>query len=405
MCIRDRAATASLRSLQADRLAKKAGGDGHDSAATFLTESWDQRGLLKLREAINSVQLVSAEWLIALADAGGRVPRCQDVPPEARVSLEGLEASPGLPVLIVSYPWLSRAHPDELGEQLQLLRPIFMQYVAHTSELLPDASVGVFWDYLSLPQASQAAHEAGEDDRTLADLEVFKQGLGSINTWYAHPQTTVLLMAGPLPTGKAYLNTQPYLKRGWCQAEFRMSGMVKASRCLIDVSQLGDLNADPSGVADLTSLIGRGQGGRQPPMAPDAFRSMLVEGVRSGSIKFTNRGDEEVVANIYEKAFLTELSAARELDFGGLGWADAEVEQLAEAITFYVGKCGPLRNLRRVELRHNAFGSKGAVALKQVVGSGCMPRLEFLGLPRSKNAFSEEVIADLVAALDQRLSC
>ena len=65
--------------------------------------------------------------------------------------------------------------------------------------------VGVFWDYCSLPQIRLD----GVDDRTPAQKDQFLAGLGQVNTWYAHPLTTVLLVATKLPTGHEYTNLHP----------------------------------------------------------------------------------------------------------------------------------------------------------------------------------------------------
>ena len=58
------------------------------------------------------VARLDAAWLAALSDAGGVVPRCQDVPPEAVVTLEEMEQSwftnsnGILSALVISYPWV-----------------------------------------------------------------------------------------------------------------------------------------------------------------------------------------------------------------------------------------------------------------------------------------------------------
>ena len=50
-----------------------------------------QDGLL-LAQAGADTTLADAAWLADLADAGGILPRCQDVPEEAKVSLAEMEA-------------------------------------------------------------------------------------------------------------------------------------------------------------------------------------------------------------------------------------------------------------------------------------------------------------------------
>ena len=58
-----------------------------------LPESkWDEMGCSSLKRALLDTTLVDAAWLADLADAGGILPRCQDVPEAAKVSLAEMEA-------------------------------------------------------------------------------------------------------------------------------------------------------------------------------------------------------------------------------------------------------------------------------------------------------------------------
>ena len=91
---------------------------------------WDEVGTNKpnasaLKAALADTVLVDAAWLAQLADAGGVLPRCQDLPPGARVTLQEMEKwkeDPSLKrfsakrlsahhgkeilgILVISYPW------------------------------------------------------------------------------------------------------------------------------------------------------------------------------------------------------------------------------------------------------------------------------------------------------------
>merc|ERR1712083_1008969 len=99
-----------------------------------------------------------------------------------------------------------------------------------------------------------------------------------------------------------------------------------------------------------------GQVGRKPPVAPFGFKLELTRGVEDGTIKFTKKGDAQVVSRIYETAFETALSGAEELDFSALGWGDDEILQLASSFAFYFSRYGPLTRLKRLELRDNIIG-------------------------------------------------
>ena len=66
-----------------------------------------------LKRALADTVLVDAAWLAQLADAGGVLPRCQDLPEGARVTLEEMEMwiDPfTVGVLVISYPWWAPPH-------------------------------------------------------------------------------------------------------------------------------------------------------------------------------------------------------------------------------------------------------------------------------------------------------
>ena len=116
-------------------------------------------GLRPLEPLLASIDLIDAAYLIALGEAGGVVPRWQDVPAAARINaasvwrLRGFNQ--GVPILVLSYPWLDRHHPDKHGATLRRILPILR---ACREEALESGGVhctfGVFWDYLSFPQRS-----------------------------------------------------------------------------------------------------------------------------------------------------------------------------------------------------------------------------------------------------------
>ena len=90
------------------------------SAAQLAKPSyWDEVGPDKpnasaLKAALADTVLVDAAWLARLADEGGILPRCQDLPPGARVTLEEMEkwddGGSTLGVLVISYPWWAPPH-------------------------------------------------------------------------------------------------------------------------------------------------------------------------------------------------------------------------------------------------------------------------------------------------------
>jgi len=235
--------------------------------------------------------------------------------------------------------------------------------------------VGVFFDYVSLPQKSID----GTDDRTDEHKARFSRALKGINAWYGHQLTYVLLVTTPLPAGHKYTNTQQYDGRGWCRAEKLMSAMVKTSLALIDLSKLqGD-------EMRVHVLVMNGKANRPAPIAPDAFHQMLTSGVADGSIKFTNSGDTDVVARIYERAFLDEMSGASRLVYDHLGWGDEQLTSLSAALV-YAHNHGALENCERILLNGNEFGEPGMRSLSEALAKGALPKLRwlFIGSPSAE---------------------
>ena len=345
---------------------------------------WDDIGASDLKAALCSTVLVDAAWLAALADDGGILPRCQDVPEAAKVRLEEMEAwwdkdSETVGVLVVSHPWLDIYHPDPHGEQLQKNAFVFRAF-AGSAEQRRGCRVGVFIDYCALPQR----RSDGYDDRTEAEHARFGSALLGINAWYGHRRTHVLLVNTALPrfapSGAPYANTQPYEGRGWCYAESTMSSMAKEACARIELSRLkGDVSK--YWPAEKLYLVGASE--RPPPIAPSAFRQRLGAGIWDGSIKFTNRGDVDIVSSIYERAFLSEMSKAAGLSYSNLQWTDPHVATLATALA-YAHEHGALASLTALHLHSNEIGDDGCVAL----ANAALPRTHCLlaCLPSSPQA-------------------
>ena len=115
--------------LTAEQLAEKKKEEAELIAAQLAKPSyWDEVGPNKpnasaLKAALADTVLVDAAWLARLADEGGILPRCQDLPPGARVTLEEMEKwkdssmmrklvrrDNTLGVLVISYPWWAPPH-------------------------------------------------------------------------------------------------------------------------------------------------------------------------------------------------------------------------------------------------------------------------------------------------------
>ena len=94
--------------LTAKQLVEKKNEAGVIAAQLAKPSSWDERGASALKAALADTVLVDAAWLVRLAKKRGVLPRCQDLPPGARVTLEEMEKWTHdftVGVLVISYPW------------------------------------------------------------------------------------------------------------------------------------------------------------------------------------------------------------------------------------------------------------------------------------------------------------
>ena len=199
----------------------------------------------------------------------------------------------------------------------------------------------------------------------------------------------MLLVDTELPAG-AHTNMQPYAGRGWCAMECNASGLVKDDTALISLKGLTGEETS------LGEVIKNGKAARAPPVAPAPFASTLEADVASGDTTFTNRGDVPVVAKIYGWAFAAEMAAVVALYYVELGWDDAQVLTVCEALrAAHAG--GGLRKLEVLNLYNNQMGDGAAAALAALLEEGAMPNLKKLDL--MYNQIGDDGVAALASAL------
>lgn len=128
---------------------------------------WDELRASACKQALRYTKFLDAAYLAQLADEGQPVPRCQDVPAWAVVTLQEMEESGFsmyglLSALIISYPWLDADHPDIDGAQLRRLAFVLKAFANKATEPglwaaeKEGGKCGVFWDYCSCAAASIA---------------------------------------------------------------------------------------------------------------------------------------------------------------------------------------------------------------------------------------------------------
>ena len=191
--------------------------------------------------ASSAVALLDAQWIIKHAKKGGVLTHRQALPKEAFLSFADLvEATTEydwLPVGALSYPWLTKDHPDPRGANLARVARALKALLSRP-DLIP--RLGVFWDFGSLHQHPDPPNGVL---RTEEQNALFKQGLGCLGTLYSHQKTYVLRLTS-FPDGhKAEdqaegTNVARYFDRGWCATENAWASLTKARYLSLDLGKM-----------------------------------------------------------------------------------------------------------------------------------------------------------------------
>ena len=137
---------------------------------------------------------------------------------------------------------------------------------------------------------------------------------------------------------------QTYDESGWCFVEAAISAGLKVGKRRFDLAKrtdqamgcaygdncYGNDKLDPKGAYERLVpeciLENVCAAARMPPLLPDEVRRRLDKK------KFTSKADVDVVDRLYRAFFNGAASSAAQLDFRGLGWGEAEVQQLKEVL-------------------------------------------------------------------------
>lgn len=328
-----------------------------------------------------AIVLLSAVWLVNLAAGDGVLCRRQELPPEAFVSLEKLKATcrdvSFLPIIALSYPWLSKSHPDPRGEHLKQIAQVLAALIAYRHGSI---NWGVFWDYGSL-------YQHGKEPRNAKQEQLFREGLAMLGSIYSHPWTWVFRLTklpDNLPPGS---NVRTYAERGWT---FTESSWAQLSKSRYNSLDLGFL----SGLTDWHEIREAcvAGGGRRPPLTPAMFQQELEEKV------FTNEKDDKpLVTRLYTEAFYDHMGTVTQLHYNNLDWGDAEVEVLCKVI-----ETGVLQQVKMIDLRGNVVGEHNANRLVEAFESFQLPLCTEIRIS-STNGLSVIEAPDKVQLLDTRL--
>ena len=369
----------------------------------------------------NDAQLVSMNWLIShAAHPQAHLPRRQDLPAEALVTAEQMrswiDAAPAhvtakaLPLVSVSYCWLSPTNPDPTNEQLAAVASLLSRERGQYQEFFPD--MAVFMDWCSLFQ------EHGGVPRTPEQYASFRRALeGSMDLWYGHSGAVVLLLT-ELPARYAS-SVRAYKDRGWTFFERCCAELIKPDRVYIVPE--GKYYGDEDAKYLWRMCVDVGGAMRQLPRAPEQFAAELA------TKTFTNNADCASVVQLYTSLATSLIGAAKVLDLDDVAFGEGDGLALAAAISLnknideislchsfksseiYVDFLGglpdrALHRLRKLFLQECGLEDAGAAALSRAICSGAMPALEIFIL--ADNPITEPGAKSLANAISSgRIPC
>lgn len=299
------------------------------------------------------VLLIRASWLIELARRDGRMPRRQELPPAAiwdvddfkkflkdvrwgqlhlvgaagagRSGCQGPAAFATLPIVTVSYCWLTREHPDPKSQTIRALSRILEKYLEHIQRILDktgvDASsqpadVAVFMDFLSVYQRPRTQEEQAAFERATRDMHV----------WYGHTLIPAWLITKQPPEWEDDPDTVKYNMRGWTTFERTVSSLTKPHAHVLDLGKLSWLYTGGHGSQGdfldvLTSLDSLTK--REPPVDFGRFKKLINTKI------FTDSHDKETVTEEYRRFARVAMAGCERQNFRGMMWGEKQAKALA----------------------------------------------------------------------------
>ena len=246
------------------------------------------------------VRLPKMSWLIQHAKKNDILPRRQEMPEEAFISVQELKDLYGegnndgvLPIIAISFCWDTASHPDPRGEQLQTVAAMMEKekekYATASGSFKGFSEMGVFWDWLSIYQKDK------DGNRTPFEQEGFRYALHeTMDLWYAHQGTTVYMLT-QLPEGTT--RKVGYSDSGWTTYE----------RCSAEqIKKFYLFDAKWKLVLDL-GVEGDAAEARNWPVGPDDFDAMI------DSKTFTNGSDKDAVKALFRKMSINQLGGIENL--------------------------------------------------------------------------------------------
>jgi hypothetical protein len=264
--------------------------------------------------------------------------------------------------------------------------------------------VGVFFDWASLFQKDprmwtpaeliaeekrtedqRRAAERYRDSRTEAQAQAVKFALGTLDLWYAHAKTTVVLLTElpeKLPT--SFDAIRSYDSRGWTTYERCSAELCKAFRL------------QKAGWPLVIDLGKKRAALRRLPTTPKRMEELFKK------CSFTNGADRAQVLALYKKTARAVLGGVKELSFFGIPFDPMDPwhspERLGQALNFCV-------YLKRLDLNFTGLTDEHLASISGVLSKGALPQLEqlFVGFnnlgPRGIEALGSALVSGVAPGL------
>eukprot|EP00287_Rhodomonas_sp_CCMP768_P016441 CAMPEP_0196759524 /NCGR_PEP_ID=MMETSP1091-20130531/104744_1 /TAXON_ID=302021 /ORGANISM="Rhodomonas sp., Strain CCMP768" /LENGTH=479 /DNA_ID=CAMNT_0042108375 /DNA_START=95 /DNA_END=1534 /DNA_ORIENTATION=- len=364
----------------------------------LIKASWLSKQGFKKRSSLPSRSTLEDGETDALADVA-LVERCFKEVVRAATELVGDELCHYPGVVVVSYRWLTAAHPDPKGKLLQMLAPMLEWYGAQRAVLGLDPEFCVFIDFCSLHIPPHA-----DVDQTTAFEKVKK----SMDIWYGHMGTMTWILSAPPkdsdPPRKYSEGAWPTFERaacvgklpvycldmgrfeGWENRKFEKEWRNKYRE---QFAKHGKRHQAPTD-ASLRPLV---EGSAAVPLMAEAFNAALQPK------ECATADDRMVICDLYNQVSRARLGSSQKLSFALLRWTPAEFATFAGTMaalcqnleTLHVTDAamsdadieewcrallaGALPKLATLRLDNNDFSDKGCTALQEALSRGAMPVL------------------------------
>jgi hypothetical protein len=227
------------------------------------------------------------------------------------------------------------------------------------------------------------AAERYRDSRTEAQAQATRIAMGSLNLWYAHAKTTVVLLT-ELPASYQNKEIRSYDSRGWATFE----------RCSAELGKT--VRLQQAGWPLVIDLGEHRAALRRLPTTPERMEELFEK------CSFTNGADKPKVLEHYKKTARAVLGGVKELSFVGFPFDPKDPwrspEQLGQVLNFCV-------NLKRLDLNFTGLTEDHLASISGVLSSRALPQLEqlFLGFnrlgPRGVEALGSALISGVAPGL------